>query len=148
MNMYHNEKIIVASREGIILDSSVYNGGGTDQTKEIQALLDRAKTLGSLHLIIDGAALITGINIHSNTTIECLNKDCGFFLADQSNCSVITNADWNFKEIKNRNINLLGGTYNHNCKNQLGSGCLHNFHPEVSWPSGRNVHLLRIGESN
>ena len=27
---------------------------------------------------MDGAGLITGLDVKSNTTIECLSKDCGF----------------------------------------------------------------------
>lgn len=111
--------IVFASQTGAKLDSNVHTGGGTDDTKILQSVLDQAPEMGSLHLIMDGAALITGINIRSNTTIECLNASCGFFLADQSNRSVIQNANPNhLGERKDINITLLGGTYNHNCKGQ------------------------------
>ncbi len=111
--------IVFASQSGAKLNSNVHEGGGTDDTKAIQKILDQAPAMGSLHLIMDGAALIRGINIHSNTTIECLNSSCGFFLADQSNRSVIQNANPNhLGERKDINITLLGGTYNHNCKGQ------------------------------
>ncbi|MBQ4574814.1 MAG: hypothetical protein IJA85_06400 [Clostridia bacterium] len=101
------------------LDSNVYTGGGTDDTAAIQALLDTAPERGHLHVIMDGAALVRGIKVHSNTTIECLNRDCGFFLADDSNCAVIENADRSYFERKTRNVSLIGGTYNHNAKGQL-----------------------------
>ena len=101
-----------------VLDSNVQSGGGTDVTEEIQAILDSAADGGGVHLIMDGAALVHGLTVHSNTIIECLNKDCGFFMADHTNRPLIRNADWSLKEIKNRSITLLGGTYNHNCTKQ------------------------------
>ncbi len=112
--------VIFASQTGAKLDSNVYAGGGTDDTIILQSVLDKAKESGSLHLIMDGAALIRGLNIHSNTTIECLDPSCGFFLAPQSNRAVIRNANPNMQgERFNKNITLLGGTYNQNCKEQL-----------------------------
>ena len=53
---------------------------------------DTAADGDGVRLIMDGAALITGLTVYSNTTIECLNADCGFFLADGANCSLIRNA--------------------------------------------------------
>lgn len=100
------------------LDSNVFTGGGTDVTKELQAVLDRARTEGGIHLVMDGAALVSGLVVHSNTTIECLTKDCGFYLADESNGSLVINADRSKKEIHNRCISLLGGTYNQNARHQ------------------------------
>ncbi|MBO9609567.1 MAG: hypothetical protein J7639_26665 [Paenibacillaceae bacterium] len=100
------------------LDSNVFTGGGTNVTQQLQEVLDRAKADGGVHLVMDGAALVSGLVVHSNTTIECLTRDCGFFLDDQSNCSIIINADRDKMTIKNRCITLLGGTYNHNAKNQ------------------------------
>lgn len=100
------------------LDSNVFTGGGTNVTRELQEVLDRARIDGGIHLVMDGAALVSGLVLHSNTTIECLTKDCGFFLDDQSNCSIVINADRDKQVIKSRSISLLGGTYNHNAKNQ------------------------------
>ena len=54
------------------LDSNVRTGGGTDDTAALQAVLNRAKTEGGIHLIMDGAALISQLIVYSNTTIECL----------------------------------------------------------------------------
>ena len=62
-----------------VLDSNVRTGGGTDDTAALQAVLDRAREEGGIHLIMDGAALVTQLVVYSNTTIECLNQDCGFF---------------------------------------------------------------------
>ena len=112
-------KTIRASQTGAQLNSNVHTGGGTDDTAVLQSVLDTAKDGLGLHLIMDGAALIHGLLLYSNTTVECLNKDCGFYLADQTNGSLMRNAHLDFTEIQDRNIRLLGGTYNHNCRNQL-----------------------------
>jgi hypothetical protein len=111
-------KVVYASTCGARLDSNVHTGGGTDDTEVLQAVLDRAPELGGLHLVMDGAALVRGLRVHSNTTIECLNADCGFFQASQSNCAVVENANPDFTTIRDRNIRLLGGTYNQNCPEQ------------------------------
>ena len=81
-------KKILAS-EYAVLDSNVYTGGGTDDTAALQFILDKAPVWGGLHLVMDGAALISGLRIHSNTTIECMNKDCGFFLKSGANNAVV-----------------------------------------------------------
>ena len=111
-------KVIYASQTGAHLDSHVLTGGGTDDTAVLQKTLDLAKEYGGLHLIMDGAALTTGLVVHAHTTIECLNKGCGFFLADHSNRSLITNAHPSSEKIIDHDIALLGGTYNHNCLRQ------------------------------
>ena len=108
----------IYASDAATLDSNVFTGGGTNVTKELQKVLDMALTDGGIHLVMDGAALVSGLTVHSNTTIECLTRDCGFFLADGSDCSIIINADRDKKTIKNRAISLLGGTYNHNAKGQ------------------------------
>lgn len=100
------------------LDSNVHTGGGTNVTEQLQAVLDLAKTDGGVHLVMDGAALVTGLTVYSNTTIECLTKDCGFFQDDQSNCAIVINGNPSKKEINTRNVTLLGGTYNQNAVKQ------------------------------
>ncbi|MBR5798382.1 MAG: hypothetical protein IKY29_05470 [Clostridia bacterium] len=100
------------------LDSHVYHGGGTDDTQALQAVLDRAKTEGGIHLVMDGAALVSHLEVYSNTTIECLTADCGFFQKDNSNCAIVTNANWNITDRTIKNITLKGGTYNQNCAHQ------------------------------
>lgn len=114
-----SKHVFYASECGAKLDSNVLTGGGTDDTEVIQGILDKATELGGLHLVMDGAALIRGLEIHSNTTIECLNKSCGFFLAPGANRSMLRNANANFKVRKDRNITLIGGTYNQNCREQV-----------------------------
>lgn len=114
------KNIIYASECGAKLNSNVYTGGGDDDTAAIQAILDKAPDLGSLHLIIDGAALVSGLKVHSNTTIECKNQSHGFFLKDYSNCPILINANPNKDDICDKNITILGGTYNENNLNQDG----------------------------
>ena len=114
-----NTKVIYASQTDAKLDSNVMTGGGTDDTFALQKILDLALEYEGIHLVMDGAALITGLIIHSNTTIECLNKACGFYLADHSNSPLIINANPSAQEIIDFNITLSGGTYNHNCLHQV-----------------------------
>jgi len=100
------------------LDSNVELGGGTNETAIIQQILDQAKVWGRLHLVMDGAALISGIKVHSNTTIECMDKACGFFLEAGSDEHIIQNAEFSTTEYTTVNVTLKGGTYNHNGINQ------------------------------
>lgn len=112
------------------LDSNVRSGGGTDVTDQLQAILDMAESEGGLHLILDGAALVSGLKLHSNTVIECPHKDCGLYLKDNANRPLLRNADWSFQKRNTRNISVIGGTYNHNCAHQK-----HHVSPEeFAWP--------------
>ena len=124
-------RIVVASEAGAKLDSDVNKGGGTDDTALIQGILDRAPKLGSLKLIVDGAILVRGLKVHSNTTIECLSSACGFFLADHSDQPIFINADPSRTERKNQNIAFLGGTYNGNSANQTPHTSKQNSKPGV-----------------
>ncbi len=67
--------IILASQAGIILDSNVYCGGGTDATQAIQSILDQAKEGKGIRLILDGAALVKRLKLYSNTTINAMVKN-------------------------------------------------------------------------
>jgi len=100
------------------LDSNVHSGGGSDVTGELQEVLDMAQDGYGVRLIMDGAALVTHLKVHSNTRIECLNKDCGFYQKDGADDSIITNYHWANNRISTRNITLVGGTYNQNCAHQ------------------------------
>ncbi|MDR1172492.1 MAG: hypothetical protein LBL24_08575 [Bacteroidales bacterium] len=112
-------RAVYASEWGVTLNSDVYKGGGADMTEKLQTLLDKAPEWGRLHLILDGAALISRpLKIHSNTTIECPDKSCGLFLADSSDCSVVCNANGDMEHIRDRNITLIGGVYNNNSPGQ------------------------------
>jgi hypothetical protein len=115
-----SQRIVIASQAGAKLDSHVETGGGTDDTGVLQAVLDKAVEWGSLHLIMDGAALTAGLRVHANTTIECLNQACGFFHKANTNQPVLANANPRYVGARlDRNILLLGGTYNNNCREQV-----------------------------
>lgn len=100
------------------LDSNVYTGGGTDDTATLQAVLDEAGEDVAVRLVMDGAALIRGLRVYSNTTIECLSRDCGFYLMDDCSCPLIACGDLRKAEFQVENVTLLGGSYNHNGKHQ------------------------------
>jgi hypothetical protein len=127
-------RIVIASEAGAHLDSDVNKGGGTDDTALIQAILDRAPKLGALKLVVDGAILVKGLKVHSNTTIECLNRDCGFFLADHSDQHIIRNANQRPAGREDRNISFIGGTYNGNALKQNRK------HPTLGWISAFSLH--------
>ena len=111
--------VYYASQLGAALDSDVYRGGGTDDTAILQAVLDKAKDDDNgVCLVMDGASLITGLELYSNTTIRCLDKSCGFYLADHSDRAVVANARRDNETIRTRNITLEGGTYNQNAPGQ------------------------------
>ena len=114
----HGRFCVIASEAGAKLDSNVETGGGTDQTELFQKILDLAVVWGGLHLIVDGAALVRSLAVHSNTTIECPNAACGFFHKGNDNAPLLRNADYSMTERPNKNITLLGGTYNGNCLEQ------------------------------
>lgn len=110
-------KITFYASQFATLDSNVKTGGGTDDTQAIQMLLDKALA-HPLHLVMDGAALVGGLTFHSNTTIECLNQSCGFYLKDNASVPLLQNSNRDFYEIKTENVCLYGGTYNFNCLHQ------------------------------
>ena len=99
-------------------DSDVHNGGGTNETALLQAILDKAEEWGGLTLEVDGAILTEQLILHSNTTIRCANRNCGFYQADRSNRPLVRNAHPDCRVIREENIALLGGTYNFNCEHQ------------------------------
>ena len=103
----------------INLDSNVYTGGGTDVTAEIQKFLDMAGDDFGVHIVVDGAALVSELQVSSNTIIECPSKDCGFYQIDNSDRALLTNKIWDARALGTRNVSILGGTYNQNCAHQL-----------------------------
>lgn len=112
-------RIFYASQCGASMNSNVYEGGGDDDTEALQTILDRAPALGRLHLVLDGAARTTkSLRIHANTTIECPDKSCGIFLSDGANTSILSNANPDLAKIRDLNISLYGGVYNHNSPGQ------------------------------
>lgn len=138
-------KTIQAREAGARLDSNVHTGGGTDDTRVLQQILDTAASHGGVRLILDGAALVTSLRVHANTTIECLNPECGFFQAAHSDCALLINAHPSAGEIIDRNITLLGGTYNQNCAHQA-----HHVPPDVHYSQAERlvVAICFLGVEN
>lgn len=101
------ETTYVASRCGAALDSDLRNGGGTDDTAALQAVLDRARDGEGVHLIVDGPARVSGLDLHSNTTIEG-TPGAGLYLADGSDRAIIRNAHRSRDEIVDENIGIRG----------------------------------------
>jgi len=83
------------------------NGGGTDDTTILQAVLDRAARGVSVHLVIDGTALVSGLNACGNTTIECVAGG-GLYLKDGSNRAIIRNAHRSRDAITDEHITIRG----------------------------------------
>ncbi len=133
-------KTFLAS-EHMPLDSNVITGGGTDVTDKLQQILDLAGDDCGVRLIMDGAALIGGLDLSSNTVIECMSKDCGFYLKDDANRSVISNKIWDLGNRQTRNISLIGGTYNQNCLHQKHDVSVDKHIKEVSQHSERQEDM-------
>ena len=142
MNQSNGKSKIVKASEVAVLDSNVITGGGTDDTEALQKILDRAPEWGGLVLVMDGAALIRGLRVHSDTTIVCLSASCGFYLADGANRPVLEGAKRSPDEYVNRNITLLGGTYNQNCLHQQHEA----FREDVSQKDWAAFHSYEPGE--
>ena len=143
--MKHHTQTVLASATSAALNSNVKNGGGTDDTAALQQVLDSAASAGGVRLVMDGAALVSSLRVHSNTTIECLNADCGFFQAPQSNSALLINANPAADAIIDRNITLIGGTYNQNCLHQE-----HHVPPDVHYTKADHysVGLAFFGVEN
>ena len=89
--------ILYASETGARLNANVHTGGGDDDTEILQAALDKALEWGHLHLILDGAARVRGLKIHSNTIIECPDADCGLFMSDDIPGPVLRTAHYSLR---------------------------------------------------
>ena len=101
-----------------VCDSDVVFGGGTLSTTQIQSVLDTAKDGKGLFVTVDGAFLTGTLNVYSHTTLFCPNEACGFYLADNTDAPLLKNAHFSQGEREDRDIVLIGGTYNFNCKRQ------------------------------
>jgi hypothetical protein len=111
-------RIVYASAlSGIHLNSDVTSGGGSDDTTILQTALNTAPTVGELHLIMDGASLVSGLKVYSNTTIEGINNG-GLFLATGANKPTIQNAHRTGGSIIDSNIVIKNITINHNTNGQ------------------------------
>jgi len=109
--------VVLASTAGAALDSNLSSGGGTDDTAALQKLLDTAKTGRGVHLIIDGPALVSGLNVYGNTTIEC-TAGGGFYLKDDSDRALLRNAHRSRGAVTDEHITLRGCFLNGNRNGQ------------------------------
>lgn len=110
-------EVVFASQAGAHLDSDLMKGGGTDDTSVLQHALDRASGGHSLLLIIDGVALVSGLDVYSGTTVEC-TAGGGLFLKDNSARAIIRNAHRTRGNRTDEHIELRGCFLNGNRKNQ------------------------------
>lgn len=106
-----------ASSAGARLDSDLLRGGGTDDTPVLQRVLDVAADGRPVHLIIDGPALVSGLNVYGNTTVEC-NVGGGLYLRDNSSRAIIRNAHRSRGAITDERIQIRGCFLNGNRDHQ------------------------------
>lgn len=112
-------QVLLASRFGAALDSNLMTGGGTDDTAPLQNVLNRAERGAPIHLIIDGSALVTGLNVYGNTTIECITGG-GLYLKGNSNRAIIRNVHRSRDAIVDEHIAVRGCFFHGNKDNQKG----------------------------
>jgi hypothetical protein len=100
-------RTFVASEHGAKLDTDLRHGGGSDDTAALQTLLDRGRDEGGVHVVIDGPARVTGLDVYSNTTLEGTDG-AGLYLADDSDRAIIRNAHRSRGEIVDERITIRG----------------------------------------
>lgn len=111
------ERVVYASNAGAILNSDLIQGGGTDDTVALQSVLDRAADGKPIHLIIDGRALVRGLNVHGKTTLECIHGG-GLYLKNGSSRTIVRNANRSKQTIIDEHITIRGCFLNGNRGNQ------------------------------
>lgn len=114
-------RVVMASEAGAALNTDLMRGGGRDDTLVLQGILDRAKDGRGVHLIVDGPALIAGLDVHSNTTIEC-RAGGGFFFKDNTVRAILRNAHRTAGDIVDHHITVRGCFINGNGVRQLDGG--------------------------
>jgi len=112
-------RAVYASAAGAALDSNLVTGGGTDDTDVLQGVLDQAKSGDPVHLIIDGAALVSGLDVYGCTTVECI-AGAGLYLKDGSNRAILRNVHRSRDAIVDGNITIRGGFFHGNKNGQDG----------------------------
>jgi hypothetical protein len=112
--------LVLASAAGAKLDSNLMSGGGTDDTAALQRWLDGAANGKGVHLVIDGPALVSGLNVYGNTTIEC-KAGGGLYLKGSSSRAIIRNAHRSRGAIVDEHIDVRGCFLNGNRSHQRGA---------------------------
>lgn len=102
-----------ASTAGALLDSNLMTGGGTDDTVILQRILDTGKDGSGVHLIVEGPALVGGLDLHANTTVECTSGG-GFYLKDDANRAMIRNSHRSRGAVSDKHITIRGCFLNGN----------------------------------
>ena len=113
-----------ASAAGARLDSDLLQGGGTDDTAVLQRQLNVASKGKSVHLVIDGPALVSGLNVYGNTTIECATGG-GLYLKDYSSRAILRNAHRSRDAIRDERIEVRGCFLNGNRRHQPGTSLMY-----------------------
>lgn len=109
--------IVLASAAGAALNSDLMKGGGTDDTAALQSILDRAKAGRAVHLVVDGPALVSGLEVYSRTIIECTSGG-GLYLKNGSDRAILRNAHRSRDSIVDGNVTLRGCFLNGNRSGQ------------------------------
>ncbi|MEI6229075.1 MAG: hypothetical protein WCP11_03595, partial [Candidatus Saccharibacteria bacterium] len=108
---------LYASKLGAKLTGELTDATGDDDTTILQAALDLAPSLGHLTLIIDGIAAVTGLKVHSNTTI-IFPSGCGLSLKAGSKRPILQNVHRRSETFNpprlDKNIAIYGGEFNFN----------------------------------
>lgn len=110
--------IVRASEAGAALDTDLLKGGGTDDTEVLQRILDRAADGSPLHVILDGPALVSGLDVYGHTTIEG-TAGAGLYLADGAERTVLRNAHRTRDEVRDRDIVIRNLFVNGNRSGQI-----------------------------
>lgn len=127
------------------MNSNLASGGGTDDTNALQTLLDYAANgRDSVHLILDGAALVSGLRIHSNTTLEGEGENAGLFLKASSNRPVLQGANPTKTERLNANITLRNLYINGNGSNQTDAGIDGTYNHGIVFYGARDLTLSEL----
>ena len=130
--------IVFASSAGAHIDSDLMKGGGTDDTAVLQGLLDDAASGKAVHLVIDGPALVSGLNVYGNTTVEC-TAGGGLYLKDNSSRAIIRNIHRSRGGIADEHIEVRGCFLNGNRKNQPSANIPRPDVPGFTGPSNKEA---------
>ena len=110
---------------------------GTDNTIAIQSILDKAQS-NPIIVYWDGRYSVTGLKVHSNTTIIAY-EGCGAILRNNSDNPLLENANRSFSTYADSNISIQGGIWNANGFNKIMNPAQIHDNPEeglVGWISG------------
>jgi hypothetical protein len=108
------------SQNRAVSDADISEGStvfGTDNTSAIQNILNKAK-LEPIVVYWDGKYSVTGLKVYSNTTIIAF-EGCGAILRNNSDNSLLENANRSFSSYADSHISIQGGIWNGNGFNDI-----------------------------